>query len=170
MGAAGMTRAFSSCRTSAILASDTSRSYTGCRSSTCSSNAPRTSAAASLLAREAWPRTNLIYRRRRRGMAATGKRRLCTAHTLSGHCESRRWRSRLGSKAWYAAFRTSGWQAPPGNRSSRKQPRIPLPASSASKLSAPPPGSGARFMKPSRQMLGRAMALDHQRKRGDQRG
>lgn len=71
-----MTRAFSSCRTSAILASDTSRSYTGCRSSTCSSNAPRISAAASLLAREAWPRTNLIYRRRRRGMAAICVRRV----------------------------------------------------------------------------------------------
>ena len=85
LGAAGMTRAFSSCRTSAILASDTSRSYTGCRSSTCSSNAPRISAAASLLAREAWPRTNLIYRRCRRGMAAICVRRAKAA--LSTGCE-----------------------------------------------------------------------------------
>ena len=96
-----MTRAFSSCRTSAILASDTSRSYTGCRSSTCSSNAPRISAAASLLAREAWPRTNLIYRRCRRGMAAICVRRAKAA--------------------------LSHWvRAPPGARSIRKQNRMRL--------------------------------------------
>ena len=100
VGAAGMTRAFSSCRTSAILASDTSRSYTGRRSSTCSSNAPRISASASLLAREAWPRTNYL------------------SATPSTNVRYLRAPRKGGAFHWV--------RAPPGARSIRKQSRMRL--------------------------------------------
>ena len=66
-------------------------------------NAPRISAAASLLAREAWPRTNLIYRRCRRGMAAICVRRAKAA--LSTGCEPHPAPAPSGSKTGCASSR-----------------------------------------------------------------